>query len=394
MKKELISILGYFGYANTGDEAILSCMLAKLRELNLDADFVVYSGDPEETARTHDVAAVHNILPTSIKSFLIRALGRNRKNFFKTLEVFRQTTVFIVGGGGLFSDQPDSNYYLLELLKKIKRAIIYKKKVILFGVGFGPLHLKHSRKKLKDVLNRVALITVRDDESRQLVAELGIDEPAVHTTADFVYFLKPAEETRVEEMMKNEKLSETGRPKIGLCLCGYSDEHPAWKESLVAFSRHALEKLDADLWFIPMQTGGGFDDRASARLIIDELPDREHVFSIEGKYTPQETMGLMARCDMILGERFHGVILSLNNKIPVFGIAYKPKVERLFREIDHNDWYVKLDEMTPAALIDGFQKNWDKRETLEGELRRAYELLAGKSLRNFTLLAEMLANKC
>ena len=78
MKKELISILGYFGYANTGDEAILSCMLIKLRELNLNADFVVYSGNPEETTRIYNVAAVHNILPTSFKTSLIRSLGNCR----------------------------------------------------------------------------------------------------------------------------------------------------------------------------------------------------------------------------------------------------------------------------------------------------------------------------
>jgi polysaccharide pyruvyl transferase CsaB len=390
MKKELISILGYFGYANTGDEAILSCMLTKLRELNLDTDIVVYSGDPDNTERVHGVAAVPDILPTSTKSFIIRALGRNRKNFFKTLKTFRRTDVFIVGGGGLFYDHRDSNYYLLELLKKIERAVTYNKKVVLLGVGFGPLYLEHSKKRLKEVLSRAALITVRDEESRNLVNQLGIEGPAVHTTADFVYFLQPAGKERIEEIMIEEKLARTGRPVIGLCLCDYSAQHPAWQDSLAAFCRHAVEKMNADLWFIPMQTGGGFDDRASARLITDQLSDREHVFAIEGTCSPQETMGLMARCDMILGERFHGVILSLNNKIPVFGLSYKPKVERLYQEIGHDDWYVKLDGLTPATLIEGFQKIWDKRDTLRDDLERAFAQLQGKALRNFTLLEELL----
>ena len=218
MKKDLISILGYFGYANTGDEAILSCMLTKLRELNLDAEYVVYSGNPDETGHRYKVAAVHNILPTSVRSFIIGVLGRNRKNFFETLRTFRQTSVFIVGGGGLFYDHPDSNYYLLEFLKRINLAIKHKKKVILFGVGFGPLHLELSKKKLKEMLNRVDLITVRDRESRLLLDELGIDRPAVHTTADFVYFLKAAGEARIEEILKNEKINRNPRPVIGLCL--------------------------------------------------------------------------------------------------------------------------------------------------------------------------------
>jgi len=393
MKKELISILGYFGYANTGDEAILSCMLTKLRELKLDADFVVYSGNPEETTRTHNVAAVHNILPTSVKSFLIRALGRNRKNFFETLRVFRRTTVFMVGGGGLFFDHPDSNVYLLELLTKIKRAKKYDKKVVLFGVGFGPVHLESSRRVLKVILNRVDLITVRDEESRQLVEELGIVQPDIHTTADFVYFLKRASDVQIDKILEKERITLSRRPRIGLCLCCYSNEHPAWEKSLVAFCRHALDNLEADLWFIPMQTGGGFDDRASARMIIDDLPNKDRIFSIEGQYSPQETMGLMARCNMILGERFHGVILSLNNRVPVFGLSYKPKVERLFKEISHDDWFIREDDMTPEALINGFQKIWNEKETLDDELQKGFKLLENKALRNFTLLAERLQKK-
>lgn len=389
-KKELVSILGYFGHANIGDEAILSCMLTKLRELDLPADYVVYSGNPEETSRSHQVPAVANILPTSLKSFLIRALGRNRKNFFKTLKVYRDTSIFIVGGGGLFYDHPDSNYYLLELLTKIKRAVKHGKKVILFGVGFGPVHLEHSRRALKDVLNRVALITVRDEESRRLVEELGITEPEIHTTADFVYFLKPAPPEKIEKIINAEKLALSSRPRIGLCLCGYSQDHPAWKKSLVYFCRRAVEELKADLWFIPMQTGGGFDDRASARLITDALTDKNHIYSVEGQYSPRETMGLMARCNMILGERFHGVILSLNNRVPAFGISYKPKVERVFKEINHPEWYIRLDEMTPETLYNAFKKIWDIKETLDDELLKAFKLLESKAQKNFTLLAEWL----
>ncbi|MBN1210983.1 MAG: polysaccharide pyruvyl transferase family protein, partial [candidate division Zixibacteria bacterium] len=376
-----------------GDEAILSCMLTKLRELKLNADYVVYSGDPEETTRTHKVAAVHNILPTSVKSFLIRALGRNRKNFYETLKAFRRTTVFIVGGGGLFYDHPDSNIYLLELLTRIKRAKKFDKKVVLFGVGFGPVYLEHSKKKLNDILNRVDLITVRDEESRKLVEELGIVKPDIHTTADFVYFLKSASDIQIDKILEKERIALSRRPLIGLCLCCYSNEHPAWKKSLVGFCRYALENLNADLLFIPMQTGGGFDDRVSARAIIDELKNNERIFSIEGQYSPQETMGLMARCNMILGERFHGVILSLNNRVPVFGLSYKPKVERLFKEIGHEDWFVRLDEMTPEALIEGFRKIWDVKETLDDELQKGFKLLENKALRNFTLLVELLQKK-
>jgi len=390
MSQEIISILGYFGYANTGDEAILSCMLAQLRELDIDAEYFVYSGDPEETRRTHQVEALPNILPTSLKSYLIRALGRNRKSFFKTIKAFKRTTVFVVGGGGLFYDQPDSNFYLMELLKLINKAVQTGKKVVLLGVGFGPVHLESTRNALRKIVDRVTMITVRDEQSRRLLAELGITRPEIHTTADFVYFLQPAPDDRVDRIMKDEKIQKTNKPVIGVCPCGYHTDNKTWQDSLVRFCEFADSELNAHIWFIPMQTGGGFDDRESARQIVRELGGADYISLIEGRYTAQETMGLMARADMILGERFHGVILALNNRTPVFGLSYKPKVKRVFEEIGRKDWTISLEDLTPEDLISGFKRVWDDKENLSGELQRAHELLRDKSRENFTLLAELL----
>ena len=390
MSREIISILGYFGYANTGDEAILGCMLAQLRQLDIDAEYFVYSGDPEETRCTHGVEAAPNILPTSAKSYLVRALGRNRKNFFGTLKAFKRTTVFLVGGGGLFYDRPDSNFYLMELLKLIRKAVEAGKKVVLFGVGFGPIHLESTRQALKEIIDRVTMITVRDEQSRRLLEELGITRPAIHTTADFVYFLQSAPAERIDRILSGEKLPSSDRPVIGVCPCGYNSDNRAWQESLVRFCEFADRELNARILFIPMQTGGGFDDRAAARQITAELKNRDFVSHIEGRYTAGETMGLMARTDMILGERFHGVILALNNRTPVFGLAYKPKVARVFEEIGRPDWYLPFDRLTPENLINGFKKVWDERENLADELKKAHEMLREKSRGNFTLLAELL----
>ncbi|MFZ5979891.1 MAG: polysaccharide pyruvyl transferase family protein [Candidatus Zixiibacteriota bacterium] len=390
MNHEVISILGYFGYANTGDEAILSCMLEQLRQLKLDAEYFVYSGNPGETRRQHKVEAVPNILPTSTKSYLIRALGRNRKNFFNTLKAFKRTTVFLVGGGGLFYDHPDSNFYLMELLTLIRKAAEAGKKVILFGVGFGPIHLDSTRAALKEIIDRVTMITVRDEPSRKLLAELGITRPEIHTTADFVYFLKPAPAERIDQIIKEERLEKTDRPVIGICLCGYHSDNQAWQDSLVRFCEFADTDLKACLWFIPMQTGGGFDDRAAARQITTRLKNTEYISHIEGQYTARETMGLMARADMILGERFHGVILALNNQTPVFGLSYKPKVERVFAEIGRNDWNIRFDQLSPEGLIRGFKKVWNARAELPGELQQAHAMLLEKSRQNFTLLADLL----
>ena len=51
-------ISGYFGFGNTGDEAILAGTLATLRELEPALEVTVASGDPAATEKAHGVRAV------------------------------------------------------------------------------------------------------------------------------------------------------------------------------------------------------------------------------------------------------------------------------------------------------------------------------------------------
>ena len=107
MKKIHIAILGYYGYANTGDEAILDCLVTGLKAMDIDFRITVFSGDPEHTAVTYGVEAKPNILPTSLKTWIVRSLGRNRHSFREAVKTFRKCDVVLVGGGGLFFDSPD-----------------------------------------------------------------------------------------------------------------------------------------------------------------------------------------------------------------------------------------------------------------------------------------------
>ncbi len=274
----------------------------------------------------------------------------------------------MLGGGGLFFDMPRSNKYLLELLVKIRWARKISKKVILLGVGIGPVHLERSKSKLRKVLNEVEMIIVKDIYSRDLLRQLRVTKPEIHTTADIGFLLEAAAPERISEIIRVERIPQTKSPRIGICLCGHHLEIPSLKDSIVEFCEYATGRLDAQVWFIPMQTGNGHDDRIGPRSIVSRLKRNDKVFLLEGEYSPQENMGLMRRTDVVLGERFHGVILSLNNNIPFFGISYMPKVETLFKEIGHEEWQIRLDKISPKALIDGFERIWGKRNELKEDI--------------------------
>jgi polysaccharide pyruvyl transferase WcaK-like protein len=125
-----ILIGGYYGFGNTGDEAILSAMLNDLRSLQPELEFIVVSGNPGETAAHYNVEAI----PWSD----IPAL----------LEAVQQCNLIILGGGGLFHDYwgVQTDTLLTRNLTGIPffsgfplLAELTKKPCMIYAVGVGPL---------------------------------------------------------------------------------------------------------------------------------------------------------------------------------------------------------------------------------------------------------------
>jgi polysaccharide pyruvyl transferase WcaK-like protein len=79
-------IAGYYGFGNTGDEAILAALVAGLAARRTTTRLVVVSGDPAQTRQRHGVDAVFWRDPLSIA------------------EAVRASDLVVIGGGGLFQD--------------------------------------------------------------------------------------------------------------------------------------------------------------------------------------------------------------------------------------------------------------------------------------------------
>ena len=84
MSKILIS--GYYGFANAGDEAMLTAIIESLRQVEKNVELTVLSGNPEDTAAKHQVCSVYRFNPLGI----IRAM--------------KDSELIISGGGSLLQE--------------------------------------------------------------------------------------------------------------------------------------------------------------------------------------------------------------------------------------------------------------------------------------------------
>ena len=85
-----IVISGYYGFANAGDEAMLTAIIKALRSTEKTVELTVISGNPPATAARHKVNSLH------------------RFSFCKIFAALMDCDLLLSGGGSLLQDIPAS----------------------------------------------------------------------------------------------------------------------------------------------------------------------------------------------------------------------------------------------------------------------------------------------
>ncbi len=153
-----VCISGYYGFDNFGDEGILGILVQNLR--TIDANITVFSSSPKKTAEIYGV--------NSIKTFDIVGL----------LNTIENSDVLISGGGSLLQDVT-SFKSLLYYLFVISVALYYKKKVIIFAQGIGPIRNLFAKLLTRLVLRNTDYISVRDEKSLFMLRGWGLSPDLV-----------------------------------------------------------------------------------------------------------------------------------------------------------------------------------------------------------------------
>lgn len=360
-RSKRIIISGYYGFANTGDEAVLAAIIDGLKaQLGDAADITVLSAAPEETAELYGVKAIPRM-----------SLGEVKK-------VIKDCDLLISGGGSLIQDAT-SVQSLIYYLSVIALAKHYGRKVMIMGQGIGPLRRNSSRKMVQFVLNRVDHITVRDADSAALLREVGVTRPPIEVTADPTFTLEPCSPDRALNLLFEIGLRESD-DITAISLRDWIDI-PEIEDAAVDAIKTLSLKLPGKILLVTMQSP---DDEILARRVAKKTGVAVQPYL----WTPSELIGVLGKCKFVVGMRLHALIFAASAQVPCIGIAYDPKVASFLSATGQAG--LTLDETASGHLADQVMAAWNTRDLFASRLTGRIPLMKLSAEVNIQLAIKIL----
>ncbi len=286
-------ISGYYGFKNFGDEAILSVLTEHLKSLG--ANVTVITSNPAYTSQKDNVETV--------KTFDIKNIIRVLKN----------SDALISGGGSLLQDVT-SLKSLMYYAFIIFLALIFKKKVLIFAQGIGPLNSKLSQFIVKNLLKQAAFISVRDEKSLELLADAGISAKLV---------CDPIFSVEIPETPKEKKLVVQLR------------SFPTLNDEFLNELAQNINKnfSDKKIEILSLQDSLDKDVCEKFNNILKNL-NPNIITSVKTGLLPQEIINTIANAEYLIGMRFHALLIGLRAGTKTLAINYDIKVENLAKSFD------------------------------------------------------------
>ncbi len=325
-----IVISGYYGFDNFGDEIILKILTENIKKYIPSAQITVFSVNPRKTSANLGVNSVHSF------------------KLFNVVKEILNSHTLISGGGSLLQDITSAKsliYYLCIILS----AVIFRKKIIIFAQGFGPIKNKFLLQITTYLLRQAKYITVRDNISLNQLKQLKI-------TAEQCF--DPVWNINLKEIPKENKLGiQLRQSKLVndnfLNTLAYSVSENFFDKKISLLSLQNIQDLDVCKKFKEelLQINGNLNIE-----IIENTSNEKMIEEI-------------SKCSEIISMRYHACLIAIKCGIKLLPLNYDIKVETLAKEFNLD--YIDLNNTSNLnEKVRNFKSNQIKYNIEEINMRK------------------------
>jgi colanic acid/amylovoran biosynthesis protein len=437
---------------NRGGAAVLISTIKMLRRCIPHAEFTTFVQLSDDFSKECGLKVIRNKTFSS-KPFSLRTMLKSSSNLVRCILWAVSHKRFSLPAKALISNRELREYAdadvildvsmdhysddfgcvsIIEHSKDILLGVLLKKPVIIWAQSLGPFRSKLTSWLVRLALNRVALITVRDEISLAHLRELGVDGPPTYVTADPAFLLEPAGEERARDILAKEEVDASETPIVGLTLScttlmaeakgsaylqymesAYRIIRLILPETLFGFAArqashfkrldmssflkveviceimdYLVEKLDATIVLIPHDTDPFFDDRIIARDVLQRAKQPKRVRLIMGDYSAPELKAVIGKCDLFIGGKMHANIAATSMHVPTVGMQYGHKFYGIMRLLGQEQYV--CNKFTVEELKSKVDRAWADRERIRGELAAKTDILKKYAFYNAKLVEDLL----
>lgn len=367
-----ILLSGYFGFDNVGDEAILHAMVKGIRNEIPEAELVALSANPEFTARKNGIRSI------------------DRMSILKLIKELKDTDLFISGGGSLFQDVTSKRSMLYYLAVVYIAKKIFKKKVMIYSQGIGPVIHEDNRKKLAKLFNQLDVINVRDENSKEELKSMGVTKQ-IDVTTDTVFSLRKPTFQVGKDILEQNGI-DTKKFTLGISMRSWKDCTNNIIEE-VSKMIELLKDKDMNIVLLPFHFPNDLDISEkifeSTKLKAD---DNCKLHVLRNLMTEEAFLSVMVNMDIVLSMRLHGLIFAtVCNAYPI-AISYDPKVYSLFKEMKRE---VPMDvkDIDAHDLVNQILNAMENIDELKEITSDTAEFMREKALKNNKMVKELLKSE-
>ncbi len=288
-------ISGYYGFDNFGDETILNVLVENIKAGVGQSQITIFSSNPLKTEKLYDVKSVYSFDLLSVIKELLRCN-------------------YLISGGGSLLQDVTSKKSLVYYLAVIAIALFFRKKVIIFAQGIGPINNKILANITKIILKKAKYITVRDNKSLNLLNEWGIKANICDDPVWNIKINKKEKANKIGIQLRNfNSLTSEFIDKLAFCI----NEFYRDKEIIIFSFQNKIDleicnQLKKHLQIINPSINVKVVENISNEKIIDDISE----------------------LDSLIAMRYHACLIGIKAKIKVLPINYDIKVENLAKDFN------------------------------------------------------------
>lgn len=323
-----LTVGGYFGCGNLGDDAILLGLLEALRDALPNVSVTALTGSPRRDRRRFGIQCI------------------NRKNPFLVFREILHADLFLLGGGSLLQNLT-SNRSLVYYLTLLRLSHLLGTPAAVFAAGIGPLLGDRTSRRVMRTLNRCRYISLRESGSLRQLTAMGVDAGKLHLGGDPAFLLPAPPKSRGAALLSAHGIPTDARY---LCVVLRGGEAFALTRSLLLTAVRTVCKRNR---LVPLLAV--FDELHDGTHSLEALPECGGRLILLRE--PGDAMALFLQCETVVTMRLHALILATCCATPTLGISADARDGKI-REVANatGQDFLSAETLSVAGLVEAMER--------------------------------------